>query len=40
MNNNRKFSHMNVIDTIAITIFTALCALTVINVINIGVKPF
>jgi len=37
MNNNRKFSHLNIIDTVAIALFTGILALAVINVIQYGV---
>ena len=37
MKNNRKFSHMNIIDTVAIALFTGILALAVINAIQFGV---
>jgi hypothetical protein len=37
MKNNRKFSHLNIIDTVAIALFTGILALAVINAIQFGV---
>ena len=37
MKNNRKFSHINIIDTVAVALFTGILALAVINAIQYGV---
>ena len=37
MNNNRKFSHINIIDTIATVGFTVLLAVTIVNAIKFGI---